>query len=243
MWPNIKRFAMIVFVLNSLASANEISQLDGDWYSYKWKYGYTLKDGKGYATITNSQNFEIGQEIVRLTPIGGSNFVGENVYKDGKFYKVKVTLQSDGKLFFEGEKNVKWTMERISPEILSALKNTKENEEKSKPDQGRKSQANSLSNANYLSEKYGTTAMIYCASGADSYLRTVAKFSFKWDDISWYEQKFDSYLTNVREQGVLTAVTDKVSLQNEFGAYRRIKLYCDYDVRKKRVMSYEVREN
>lgn len=85
--------------------------------------------------------------------------------------------------------------------------------------------------------------MILCASSADSYLRTVSKYSFKWDDISWYEQKFDSYLSNVREPGVLTAVTDKVALQNGFGAYKRIKLYCDYDARKKRVLSYEFREN
>ncbi len=49
----------------------------------------------------------MGQEIVRLASVGKNTFVGENIYKDGKFYKIKATLQADGKLLFEGEKNVK----------------------------------------------------------------------------------------------------------------------------------------
>ena len=105
------------------ARANGIERLNGEWYSFQWKYGYTLVNGKGYATITNSPNFENGQEIVRLTPVSRESFVGENVYKDGKLYKVKVTLQPDGTLLFEGEKNVKWTMTRISSTELKALKN------------------------------------------------------------------------------------------------------------------------
>jgi hypothetical protein len=108
MLRTIIRFVTFYFFLHSLASANDTSKLDGDWYSFKWKYGYSLNSGKGIAFATNSPNFRIGQEIVRLTAVGRNAFVGENVYKDGKFYKVKVTLQPDGKLFFEGEKNVKW---------------------------------------------------------------------------------------------------------------------------------------
>ena len=118
-------FLVLVALLltHQSVKANGIEQLNGEWYSFQWKYGYTLNNGKGYATITNSPNFENGQEIVRLTPVSRDSFVGENVYKDGKFYKVKVTLQSDGTLFFEGEKNVKWTMTRISSTELKALKN------------------------------------------------------------------------------------------------------------------------
>ncbi len=102
--------------------ASALRNLDGDWYSYKWKYGYTLKDGIGYATVTNTPNFEVGQEIIRLTMVGNNTFSGENIYSDGKFYKVKVTLQADGKLFFEGEKNVNWTMDRIKISDLVQIK-------------------------------------------------------------------------------------------------------------------------
>lgn len=105
--------------------ANNINQIDGEWYSYKWKYGYTLKNGKGFASISNSINFDVGQEIVSLKAVGGNSFVGANVYKDGLFYKVKATLQPDGKLLFEGEKNVKWEMERIESNKLSELKKSK----------------------------------------------------------------------------------------------------------------------
>lgn len=114
---------LILLCMSQSVLANGVETLNGEWYSYEWKYGYTLDNGKGYATITNSPNFEIGQEIVRLTSVGRDSFVGENVYKDGKFYKVKVTLQANGALFFEGEKNVKWTMTRISGSELKILKN------------------------------------------------------------------------------------------------------------------------
>lgn len=114
---------MVLAAVHQFIWANGIDRLNGEWYSYQWKYGYTLQNGKGYATITNSPHFETGQEIVRLTTVSNNSFVGENVYKDGKYYKVKATLQSDGTLFFEGEKNVKWTMTRISSSELKALKN------------------------------------------------------------------------------------------------------------------------
>lgn len=125
MWSNFFKFVIALMSLYSLALAADISQIDGEWYSYKWKYGYTLKNGKGTATITNSPFFEIGQEIVRLKAVGKDSFVGENVYKDGAFYKVKVTLQPSGKLLFEGEKNAKWEMEKIDYEKLAALKKSK----------------------------------------------------------------------------------------------------------------------
>jgi hypothetical protein len=122
-----------ILMLTQTANAAEISKLNGEWYSYKWKYGYTLKGGKGYATVVNSPNFKEGQEIVRLAALSDTSFFGENVYKDGKFYKVKVTLKPDGKLYFEGEKNAKWEMEKITPQTLVELKkNSKisENEDK-----------------------------------------------------------------------------------------------------------------
>jgi hypothetical protein len=120
-------FFFYILMLAQTANAADISKLNGEWYSYKWKYGYTLKGGKGYATVVNSPNFKEGQEIVRLAALSDTSFFGENVYKDGKFYKVKVTLKSDGKLYFEGEKNAKWEMERISSQDLVKLKKSEEN--------------------------------------------------------------------------------------------------------------------
>lgn len=134
MWLKLKQFALALLLLNSAAAANDISQLDGDWYSFKWKYGYSLSNGKGVAFATNSPNFKVGQEIVRLTTVGKNSFVGENIYKDGKFYKIKATLNSDGKLLFEGEKNVKWEMEKIDPETYSSIVNSKTEKQAKKKD-------------------------------------------------------------------------------------------------------------
>ncbi len=98
-----------------------LSALDGNWYSSQWKYGYVLKDGVGVATSTNSPNFQVGQSIVRLTATSSTTFVGQQVYTDGKFYQVNAKLQTDGRLYFEGEKNVNWVMERIGapPQVAS----------------------------------------------------------------------------------------------------------------------------
>ena len=134
MWLKLKQFALALLLINSVASANDVSQLDGDWYSFKWKYGYSLSNGKGVAFATNSPKFKIGQEIIRLTAVGNNSFVGENVYKDGKFYKVKATLDQDGKLLFEGEKNVKWEMEKIDPETFSSIVNSKPDKQAKKKD-------------------------------------------------------------------------------------------------------------
>ena len=89
-----------------------IVSLDGDWYSAKWKYGYTLKDGLGVATATNSTKFKVGDDIIYLRSTGKNSFEGEQVYQDGKFHPVSATLLPSGSLQFKGEKNISWTMDR-----------------------------------------------------------------------------------------------------------------------------------
>lgn len=95
--------------------------------------------------------------------------------------------------------------------------------------------------AKWLDTKYGLAGPLKCSSGADDYLRDIAKFSFKWDDTGWLEAKFDSYSTTVKSPGVLTYITKKVSLQNGFGAFQRITLACDYDTQATQVVEYWTR--
>jgi hypothetical protein len=95
-------------------SQTAIQTIDGNWYSPQWGYGYTLKDGVGIATSTNSPNFQVGQNIIQLRALSATTFTGQQVYTDGRFYLVNVILQPDGRLYFEGEKNAKWLMERVA---------------------------------------------------------------------------------------------------------------------------------
>jgi hypothetical protein len=37
-------------------------------------------------------------------------------------------------------------------------------------------------------------------------------------------------------------VSNKVSLQNGFGAYERIELLCDYDTQSKKILRYSIRQ-
>ena len=95
------------------SSNNELNSINGIWYSSQWKYGYELQNGVGIATSSNSPKFAPGDIILRLQPVMFGEFEGEQMYKDGKFYKVRVTLTPDNRLYFEGEKNVKWYMDRV----------------------------------------------------------------------------------------------------------------------------------
>lgn len=109
-------FSILIISINANA---QVAALDGNWYSAQWKYGYVLKDGGGVATSTNSPNFQVGQNIIQLTATSPNTFTGQQVYTDGKFYKVNAKLQPDGRLYFEGEKNAKWVMDRVgaSPQV------------------------------------------------------------------------------------------------------------------------------
>lgn len=91
-----------------------LGKLNGHWYSEKWKYGYELTNGVGVATSSNSNNFKVGDKIIRLIPTGSNTFSGEQVYTDGKFYKIDVKLGADGSLVFAGEKNISWVMTRTA---------------------------------------------------------------------------------------------------------------------------------
>lgn len=97
-----------------------------------------------------------------------------------------------------------------------------------------------LNDAKALDEKFGSDAFIHCGVEADDYLRGVSKFAFKWDEIGFFEQKFDKYRSRVTSPGVLTMVSNKVSLQNGFGAYERIELLCEYDTQTKKVLGYSI---
>ncbi len=91
-----------------------------------------------------------------------------------------------------------------------------------------------------LADKYGTYASSYCASDADDYLRTASQYAFKWDEIGFLGSKFDMHLKGVSSPGVLTLVSNKVELQNGFGGYERIELFCDYDTQHKKILGYSI---
>ena len=110
----LQSFTFTLLLSSSVFAQTALQRLDGEWYSPQWRYGYTLKNGLGVATSTNSPNFQIGQTIIHLSATSATTFTGQQVYTDGNFYRVNVILQPDGRLYFEGEKNAKWLMERVA---------------------------------------------------------------------------------------------------------------------------------
>lgn len=105
-------FALMVDPMQRATAPAALNAIDGRWHSPQWKYGYELKDGVGTATATNSAKFKVGDEIIYLNPKGKNTFEGEQIYRNGKFNPITVTLLPDGKLQFKGDKNITWTMVR-----------------------------------------------------------------------------------------------------------------------------------
>jgi hypothetical protein len=97
-----------------------------------------------------------------------------------------------------------------------------------------------LNDPRSLDQSFDVEATSRCSTGADDYLRQAGKTTFKWDDINFLESKFDKYLKKTDKPGVLTLVSDRVSLQSGLGAYQRAKLLCEYDTQAGRVLSYKI---
>lgn len=98
--------------LKPVSYPESIRELDGEWYSPEWKYGYRLNNGVGTATYSNSPNFRPGDRIIFLTNLGIGLYTGRQVYRDGNFYSIQATLYND-RLCIQGERNVNWCMVRI----------------------------------------------------------------------------------------------------------------------------------
>lgn len=92
--------------------AHSARVFDGHWYSPEWKYGYRLRDGVGVASSTNSPKFNVGDVIIRIRAVGPRAFEGQQVYRDGRWYRIRGELRSDGRIYIDGEKNVSWYMTR-----------------------------------------------------------------------------------------------------------------------------------
>jgi len=95
-----------------------------------------------------------------------------------------------------------------------------------------------LKSAAALDDEYDIPATSACDVYADDYLRQAAKYDFKWDDVGFLDTKFDKYVKTVAAPGVLTMVSDKIALQNGFGAYQHVELYCEYDTQADKVVRY-----
>lgn len=99
-----------------------------------------------------------------------------------------------------------------------------------------------LSDANFLDGKYEIAAESSCEADSEDYLRSIAKFDYGWDKTGFMESKFDKIMKQVVKPGVLTLVTHKAKLQNGFGAFEHITLYCDYDTQGDKVLEFRVDE-
>ena len=96
------------------------------------------------------------------------------------------------------------------------------------------------SNAERLSEIAGIAGAMMCRSAADSYVASVAKYAHKWDDVGFLGVLFDKYLVKVETPGVLTMTSSHLAMQNGFGAFKKVRVFCDYNTRTKKVLDVRI---
>jgi hypothetical protein len=174
---------------------------------------------------------------------------------DSKSMSEKISKADEGKrIFFEG---VVENKNSISPDIesISSLKFETEDKRYSRLQKIKEEEEQKIllkekeisqeinahaTDAKWLDEKYGLRAASRCSSGADDFLRNASKYSFKWDDEGWLSMKFTNYYSKMQIPGVITYTSNKVSLQNGFGAFQRIELACVFDIRKMKVVEYYI---
>lgn len=88
-----------------------------------------------------------------------------------------------------------------------------------------------LTSAKSLDDAYDLKARIKCDDGADDFLRTAAKYDFRWDKSTegMFGVKFGQFRAAVPSPGVLTMVSNNLEMQNGFGAYQRVEISCAYN--------------
>ncbi len=96
-----------------------------------------------------------------------------------------------------------------------------------------------LNNAQALYGKYGLTAALRCAAGADEYIRSVTQHRFHWEDEgNGLVPRFSGFSSRLIDTGVLTLSSDKVRVSNGFGVSNPMRVYCNYDTQTGEVISY-----
>lgn len=95
--------------------------------------------------------------------------------------------------------------------------------------------------AKLLDDKYSDDAQAACSAGADDYLQSKSRYAYSWDPSSegFFGVRFDQFATEVAGAGILTLISNRAKLQNEFGAYQRIELRCDFDTETGKVLAYQ----
>jgi len=80
--------------------------------------------------------------------------------------------------------------------------------------------------ARWMASNYRASISLICAPEVEK----LAKYDFEWIG-GWAAPKFPNYVGKVKEPYVLTIVGDSIKFQNGFGAYKKTKYYCDYNLK------------
>ena len=80
--------------------------------------------------------------------------------------------------------------------------------------------------ARWMASNYRARISLICAPEVEK----LAKYDFEWIG-GWTAPKFPNYVGKVKKPYVLTIAGDAIKFQNGFGAYKKTKYYCDYNLK------------
>ncbi|HEV2484246.1 MAG TPA: hypothetical protein VGT08_01835 [Terracidiphilus sp.] len=94
-----------------------------------------------------------------------------------------------------------------------------------------------------LHEKYRVMVASECSMGADGYIRSVARYEFKREDVGSADEKFNPYVAAYVAQGVTASTSDKLLLQDGSGAFKSVAMFCTYDTGAEKILRYWIAES
>lgn len=91
-----------------------------------------------------------------------------------------------------------------------------------------------------LDDRFGNESESACSRGANDFLKSIAAYDFKWDSEAegFMGIKFDKFSLRSAGNGLLTSISTRARLSNQYGAFSKFQFYCLYDVRDGKVIRY-----
>ncbi len=80
------------YVSAPVASSSAFKLFDGEWHCPDYKYSFQIRGKEGVATLSNSPNYKVGENILRIDSFDGTNYHGQQIFTDGKWHKVTLQL-------------------------------------------------------------------------------------------------------------------------------------------------------
>ena len=81
---------------------SRLKTFDGEWHSPTYNYSFLINGDNGVATLSNSQKYQVGDNMLKIGQVSGNSFSGFQIYTDGNWYPISGIIDSNGVMRLQG---------------------------------------------------------------------------------------------------------------------------------------------